>query len=298
MLAIAATWEDRPATTMPTFLARIAPREVCTPVTLPFSISMPVTSQFWIRSTPRRSAPRAKPQATASCRAVATALVVEPAEDWKAASLLGKRDRARSWRTPHVSRRMACRPHWVDHSRLPRLLRLKGVALPVGMEQVDDAPLRIANHVVVRSASSPSQRLERMAVEFGVGPAGRNWRARWWCLRPDIAAAEIALFPARRYWSAHAPWRGKRAVARPWPPPPMMTMFIGVCSAAGSRPTPAAKPLFPVRPWRGTPKPGIPQSGTPSITSCGRVVQSIERPCDPVDRRPNNPPSGLLSTVT
>jgi hypothetical protein len=59
MPAIAATWPDRPATTIPTFFARIAPRVVCTPRTLPFSMSIPVTSQFWIRSTPRRSAPRA-----------------------------------------------------------------------------------------------------------------------------------------------------------------------------------------------------------------------------------------------
>ena len=51
--AIAATWEDRPATTMPTFFARIGPRVVWTPVTRPSSMSIPVTSQFWIRSTPR-----------------------------------------------------------------------------------------------------------------------------------------------------------------------------------------------------------------------------------------------------
>ena len=50
---------DRPATMMPTFRARIAPRVVCTPRTTPFSMSMPVTSQVWIRSTPRWSAPRA-----------------------------------------------------------------------------------------------------------------------------------------------------------------------------------------------------------------------------------------------
>ena len=53
MPAIAATCPDRPATTMPTFLARIAPRVVCTPLTTPFSMSMPVTSQFWMISTPR-----------------------------------------------------------------------------------------------------------------------------------------------------------------------------------------------------------------------------------------------------
>ena len=41
------------------FFARIAPRVVWTPRTTPFSMSIPVTSQFWIRSTPRWSAPRA-----------------------------------------------------------------------------------------------------------------------------------------------------------------------------------------------------------------------------------------------
>jgi hypothetical protein len=57
--AMAATCPDRPATTIATFFARIAPRVVCTPVTRPFSMSIPVTSQFWIRSTPRWSAARA-----------------------------------------------------------------------------------------------------------------------------------------------------------------------------------------------------------------------------------------------
>ena len=57
--AIAATWLDRPATMIATFLARSAPREVCTPFTTPPSMSIPVTSQFWIRSTPRSLAPRA-----------------------------------------------------------------------------------------------------------------------------------------------------------------------------------------------------------------------------------------------
>ena len=57
--AMAATWEERPATTMATRLARIAPRVVCTPLTRPFSTSIPVTSQSWTRSTPRWSAPRA-----------------------------------------------------------------------------------------------------------------------------------------------------------------------------------------------------------------------------------------------
>ena len=58
-----------PATAMATFFAPMAPRVVSTPVTRPFSTLRPVTSQFWMMSTPRASAARAKPQATASCRA-------------------------------------------------------------------------------------------------------------------------------------------------------------------------------------------------------------------------------------
>ena len=54
-----ATWLDRPAATIATLSALIGPRVVCTPVTRPPSVSMPVTSQFWMRSTPRWSAPRA-----------------------------------------------------------------------------------------------------------------------------------------------------------------------------------------------------------------------------------------------
>jgi hypothetical protein len=44
---------------MPTLPARIGPRVVSTPTTRPRSIETPVTSQFWMRSTPRRSAARA-----------------------------------------------------------------------------------------------------------------------------------------------------------------------------------------------------------------------------------------------
>ena len=40
--AIAATWLERPATAMPILFARMAPRLVCTPVTRPFSMSIPV----------------------------------------------------------------------------------------------------------------------------------------------------------------------------------------------------------------------------------------------------------------
>ena len=40
-------------------LARIDPRDVCTPVTRPSVMAKPVTSQFWTISTPRSLAPRA-----------------------------------------------------------------------------------------------------------------------------------------------------------------------------------------------------------------------------------------------
>ena len=68
--AMAATRELLPATAIATFLARIDPREVCTPVTRPSAMEKPVTSQFWTISTPRSLAPRAYPHATASCRTV------------------------------------------------------------------------------------------------------------------------------------------------------------------------------------------------------------------------------------
>ena len=59
-----------PATARPTFGARISPRVVRTPWMAPPSMIMPVTSQCSMMSTPRASAAWAKPQATASCRAV------------------------------------------------------------------------------------------------------------------------------------------------------------------------------------------------------------------------------------
>ncbi|KGW46752.1 hypothetical protein Y049_5881 [Burkholderia pseudomallei MSHR684] len=58
-----------PAATTATFFALMKPLTVSTPTTAPPSRRMPVTWQFWMMSTPARSAPRAKPQATASCRA-------------------------------------------------------------------------------------------------------------------------------------------------------------------------------------------------------------------------------------
>ena len=50
---------DDPATAAPTFFALIKPREVSTPTQAPCSMRNPVTSQFWMISTPRLSAPRA-----------------------------------------------------------------------------------------------------------------------------------------------------------------------------------------------------------------------------------------------
>ena len=59
MPAIAATIEAWPAATIATLPAAIRPRDVCTPVTRPPSMSMPVTSAPSIRSTPSASAARA-----------------------------------------------------------------------------------------------------------------------------------------------------------------------------------------------------------------------------------------------
>ena len=53
------TWPVLPATATATFLARISPRVVVTPVMRSPSRRKPVTSQFSRMSTPRRSAPRA-----------------------------------------------------------------------------------------------------------------------------------------------------------------------------------------------------------------------------------------------
>ena len=50
-----------PATTTPTVSASIRPFAVSTPLTLPPSIRKPVTSQFWMMSTPRASAAREPP---------------------------------------------------------------------------------------------------------------------------------------------------------------------------------------------------------------------------------------------
>ena len=52
---------ELPAVTTPTFLAATYPLVVSTPTTRPFSRRMPMTSQFWMMSTPRASAPLANP---------------------------------------------------------------------------------------------------------------------------------------------------------------------------------------------------------------------------------------------
>jgi heterotetrameric sarcosine oxidase beta subunit len=53
-----------PAAQRPTFSVLMVPRLVLTPTTLFPSLTKPVTSQFWIRSTPSSSALRANAQAT------------------------------------------------------------------------------------------------------------------------------------------------------------------------------------------------------------------------------------------
>jgi len=60
--------------------APMKPFVVSTPCTRPATMRKPVTSQFWMMSTPRSSAARAKPQATASWRAVAAAALQRGAE--------------------------------------------------------------------------------------------------------------------------------------------------------------------------------------------------------------------------
>jgi hypothetical protein len=57
--AIAASTDVWPAAASATLRARIVPRDVRTPVTAPPETSIPVTSQSWMMSTPRASAPRA-----------------------------------------------------------------------------------------------------------------------------------------------------------------------------------------------------------------------------------------------
>ena len=68
--AISARTPELPAVTTATFFAPMYPCVVSTPTTLPFSWRNPVTSHCWMTSTPRASAARAKPHATASCLAV------------------------------------------------------------------------------------------------------------------------------------------------------------------------------------------------------------------------------------
>ena len=61
---------DQPAVALTTASQAMLPRFVRTPVTRPFCRSMPVTSVYGWISTPPRSAPRAKPQTTASWRMI------------------------------------------------------------------------------------------------------------------------------------------------------------------------------------------------------------------------------------
>ncbi len=50
--AMSASWLEWPATTIPSRSQPIAPFVVSTPVTLPPSRRIPVTSQFWMMSIP------------------------------------------------------------------------------------------------------------------------------------------------------------------------------------------------------------------------------------------------------
>ena len=72
---------DQPATALTTTPASTRPRFVCTAVTRPFACSIPVTSVYGWISTPARSAPRARPQTTASWRMIPPGRVVERALD-------------------------------------------------------------------------------------------------------------------------------------------------------------------------------------------------------------------------
>ena len=181
--AISPTWLDRPATAIPTLPAAMYPREVSTPRTRPPSMRKPVTSQFWIRSTPRASAPRANPQATASCRAVPGPPLQEAAADREAR--VGEVEERPS--RPHLLARQELRvvplhPHGVPAPG-------EGVELAVRVAEVQHAPLR-HHHVVVELLLQPLPELQRMRVELAVpleqvvGPHDRR-------VAPDVAAAEI-----------------------------------------------------------------------------------------------------------
>ena len=82
--AIAATRELLPATAIPIFFVAMKPREVSMPATRPASRRIPVTSHFWMMSTPQESAARANPQATASWRTL-------PPRRWTSPPLIGNR---------------------------------------------------------------------------------------------------------------------------------------------------------------------------------------------------------------
>ena len=80
----------------------------------------------------------------------------------------------------------------IDHRVAPAR---EGVALPVGVEEVDEPALAV-HHVVVQLLLQPLPELERMGIELRiafeevVGPDDRR-------VAPDVAAAQIALFQHR-----------------------------------------------------------------------------------------------------
>jgi hypothetical protein len=166
----------------------MAPREVCTPVTRPFSISIPVTSQFWIRSTPRWSAPREAPGDGVVARGSAAGLV-EAAEDGETRLL-----------EIEVGDDLAD-PLGIQKDRIIPLISYCisapciGVALAVGVEQVDDAALGM-HHVVVEVGLEPFPELQRMGVEFrvsGQAVVGADNGG----VPAHVAAAKVALLQHR-----------------------------------------------------------------------------------------------------
>ena len=93
--AIAITTLVLPAATTPIFLVAIVPRVVSTPRHgAEASRRIALTSQFWMMSTPRAEAARAKPQATASWRAVPPRALQGGADDGIADARIDVEDRA------------------------------------------------------------------------------------------------------------------------------------------------------------------------------------------------------------
>ena len=209
------------------------------------SFRKPVTSQFSMMSTPSRSAACAKPQATASWRAVPPRGCSRPPTTGKRAFSLRSRPGqslaiSSASAAPRRCRSAAC--------ALPRSAYWSSCAGRVG--EVQHAALR-EHDVVVERVAEALPELQAPLVELLVLVEAGSWSGRSWCCARHCPGRSSRARPARRC-GCRAPWRDRRRWRGHGRRRPRRsrrrTRFGSALRQVGFQ------PLLPVSPWRSTEK--------------------------------------------